>query len=187
MSIGILGGTFDPPHQAHCEISTRAIEQYNLEKVIFIPSANPWQKIVTTSFLDRYNMTKLLTDGYQYLEVSDIERDNKKETFTVDTLTNLGIPKNELYFILGSDVAVGIKTWNNYQKLGNLTNFLIAPRNNSEEDNLIQEFPFDFQLIEGDKLEISSTKIREKYKSGENLKLSIPEVVLRYIKDKNIY
>ena len=50
MSIGVLGGTFDPPHQAHCEISLRAIDQYGLDKVLFVPSKNPWQKSVTTSY-----------------------------------------------------------------------------------------------------------------------------------------
>ena len=44
MSIGVLGGTFDPPHHAHCEISLRAIDQYGLDKVLFVPSKNPWQK-----------------------------------------------------------------------------------------------------------------------------------------------
>ena len=187
MSIGILGGTFDPPHQAHCEISIRAINQYGLEKVIFVPSRNPWQKTVATSFVDRYNMTNLLIDGYSDLEVSGIERDNKKETFTVDTLSKLGIPKDELFFILGSDVALNIKTWKNYKKLKDLTNFLIAPRNNLEELSLIQEFPFDFQLIDGEELDISSTKIRDKYKNKESLNSSIPEKVLDYIEKNNIY
>ena len=53
-AIGVLGGTFDPPHNAHYEIAERAIEQYNLEKVVFIPSGTPWQKDTTTSFEDRY-------------------------------------------------------------------------------------------------------------------------------------
>lgn len=187
MSIGILGGTFDPPHQAHCEISIRAINQYNLDKVIFIPSGNPWQKTVATSFLDRYNMTNLLIDGYRDLEVSNIEQDNKQPTFTVDTLTKLTISKEELFFILGSDVAVNIKTWKNYKKLKYLTNFLIAPRNNLEEQSLNQQFPFDFQLIDGEELEMSSTKIRDKYKNGESLNSSIPEKVLNYIEKNNIY
>jgi nicotinate-nucleotide adenylyltransferase len=184
VSIGILGGTFDPPHQAHCEISIRAINQYNLDKVIFIPSGNPWQKTVATSFLDRYNMTNLLIDGYRDLEVSNIEQDNKQPTFTVDTLTKLTISKEELFFILGSDVAVNIKTWKNYKKLKYLTNFLIAPRNNLEEQSLNQQFPFDFQLIDGEELEMSSTKIRDKYKNGESLNSSIPEKVLNYIEKK---
>ena len=65
--------------------------------------------------------------------------------------------------------------------------FLIAPRNNLEELSLIQKFPFDFQLIDGEELDISSTKIRDKYKNEESLSSSIPEKVLDYIEKNNIY
>ena len=187
MSVGILGGTFDPPHQAHCEISIRALNQYNLDKVIFIPSKNPWQKSATTSYVDRYNMTSILVQDFKNFEVSDVELYNENNTYTVDTLQKMSIPKNELFFILGADVAVEIKTWNRYKELEQLTNFLIAPRDNPEEMSLIQQFPFDFQLIDGEELDISSTKIRDKYKNEESLSSSIPEKVLDYIEKNNIY
>ena len=58
MKIGILGGTFDPPHNAHLEIAKRSIKQFDLDKVIFIPSGNPWQKKDATPFIHRYEMTK---------------------------------------------------------------------------------------------------------------------------------
>ena len=54
MNVGVLGGTFDPPHKAHIKIAERSIEQFNLDKVIFIPSGNPWQKKDATSFIHRY-------------------------------------------------------------------------------------------------------------------------------------
>ena len=88
MSIGILGGTFDPPHQAHCEISIRAIEQYSLDKVLFIPSKNPWQKTVSTSYKDRYIMTNLLIEEYPSFEVSDVEAGNLQQTYTVTLSQN---------------------------------------------------------------------------------------------------
>ncbi len=187
MNIGILGGTFDPPHQAHCEISSRAIEQYDLDKVLFVPSKNPWQKSVKTTYKDRYNMTNLLVENYQQFEVSDVEESNPKQTYTVDTLKNLSIPKEELFFILGADVAVDIKTWNNYQELENLTNFLIAPRDDIPKDSLNSEFPFVYNLIAGDELDISSTTIRKKYHEGVNLDQIIPNNVLSYITENNIY
>ena len=80
MSVGILGGTFDPPHQAHREISTRALEQYSLDKIIFVPSKKPWQKSVTTNFTDRYNMTNLLVKNDTNFEVSDVELYNENNT-----------------------------------------------------------------------------------------------------------
>ena len=75
--IGILGGTFDPPHNAHYEIARRAIVQFQLERVIFIPSGTPWQKDSKTSFEDRYKMTNLLIQDNNLFELSDIEKSEK--------------------------------------------------------------------------------------------------------------
>ena len=187
MSIGILGGTFDPPHQAHCEISIRAIEQYSLDKVLFIPSKNPWQKTVSTSYKDRYIMTNLLIEEYPSFEVSDVEAGNLQQTYTVDTLTKLSIPKNELFFILGADVAIKVSTWSRYQELNKLTNFLIAPRNHIKDDTLQNKFPFKYQLITGEELDISSTNIRNKFNEGADITQSVPECLLEYIVKNKIY
>ena len=72
MNVGVLGGTFDPPHKAHIKIAERSIEQFNLDKVIFIPSGNPWQKKDATSFIHRYEMTKILIKESHSFEISDI-------------------------------------------------------------------------------------------------------------------
>ena len=186
-NIGILGGTFDPPHQAHCEISLRAINQYGLKKVLFVPSKNPWQKSVTTSYEDRFNMTNLLTENQSYFEVSDIETINEKQTYTVDTLKNLSIPKNELFFILGADVAIEVRTWSRYEELDSLTNFLIAPRDYIQDELLKKKFPFEYQLIEGEELDISSTNIRNKINDGIALENIIPKSVVTYIEENKIY
>ena len=187
MSIGVLGGTFDPPHQAHCEISLRAIDQYGLDKVLFVPSKNPWQKSVTTSYEDRFTMTSLLTENYPYFEVSNIEAVNEKQTYTVDTLKNLSIPKNDLFFILGADIAIEIRTWSRYEELGSLTNFLIAPRDHIQKELLQQKFPFEYQLIKGEELDISSTNIRSKLNDDIALDNIIPNSILTYIEEKRIY
>ncbi len=100
--IGILGGTFDPPHNAHYEIARRAIEQYQLESVIFIPSGTPWQKDSKTSFEDRYKMTILLIQDKNYLELSDIEKTEKNTSYTFEKLNNLDHSKETLYFLPGS-------------------------------------------------------------------------------------
>ena len=187
MSIGVLGGTFDPPHQAHCEISLRAIDQYGLDKVLFVPSKNPWQKSVTTSYEDRFTMTSLLTEKYPYFEVSNVEAVNEKQTYTVDTLKNLSIPKNDLFFILGADIAIEIRTWSRYEELGSLTNFLIAPRDHIQKELLQQKFPFEYQLIKGEELDISSTNIRSKISDDIALENIIPNSILTFIEEKRIY
>ena len=86
MNIGVLGGTFDPPHYAHLRIAERSIDQFNLDKVIFIPSGNPWQKKDATSYRHRYEMTKILIGDSHDLEISDIENSEKNPSYTYETL-----------------------------------------------------------------------------------------------------
>ena len=105
MNIGVLGGTFDPPHDAHLRIAERSIEQFTLDKVIFIPSGNPWQKQDATSYLHRYEMTKILIADSNNLEISDIENSEENPSYTYETLKKLNHPKEELFFILGSPLS----------------------------------------------------------------------------------
>lgn len=119
--------------------------------------------------------------------MSDVEAGNLQQTYTVDTLTKLSIPKNELFFILGADVAIKVSTWSRYQELNKLTNFLIAPRNHIKDDTLQNKFPFKYQLITGEELDISSTNIRNKFNEGADMTQSVPESLLEYIVKNKIY
>ena len=187
MNIGVLGGTFDPPHDAHLRIAERSIDQFSLDKVIFIPSGNPWQKKDATSYRHRYEMTKILIGDSNDLEISDIENSEEKPSYTYETLKKLNHPKEELYFILGSDAAINIKTWKNYELLSNLTNFLIALRSEDNIDVLEKNFPFNYEIISGDKLDLSSTTLRNKLKE-KNIEVSdLPSEILTYIKENILY
>jgi len=185
--IGILGGTFDPPHKAHLKIAERAIKQFHLDKVIFIPSGNPWQKKYATLFIHRYEMTKILIEDFSIFEISDVEKSEDVPSYTVDTLIKLNHKKDNLYFILGSDTAMNIKTWNNYEKLSILTNFLIALRKEDNINNLNDNFPFEYKLIDGEKLDLSSTSLREKIEENLFDEDDIPSKIVTYIKKNNIY
>jgi nicotinate-nucleotide adenylyltransferase len=184
---GILGGTFDPPHNAHYEIAQRAINQYNLDRVIFIPTGSPWQKDIETSYEDRQKMTKLLINSNPLFELSDIEKSVNEPSYTIETLKKLNIEKENLFFILGADVAISIDTWKNYEEIHLLTNFLVAPREEISKEKLVNEFPFEFNLIEGDELDISSTQIRNKIISKESIEGELPQKIHNYIKENELY
>ncbi len=183
---GILGGTFDPPHNAHYEIAQRAVNQYNLDRVIFIPTGNPWQKDIKTSYEHRYKMTKLLINNNPLFELSDIEKSVNEPSYTVDTLKKLNIEKEDMFFVLGADIAISIDTWKDYKEIYLLTNFLVAPRDEVTNEKLQKEFPFEFNLIEGDNLDISSTGIRNKIKNNESIEGKLPPNIQNYIKEKEI-
>ena len=91
MKIGILGGTFDPPHNAHKEIADRALQQFNLEKILFIPAGVSWQKNDALDYAFRYKMTELLIEGNSKFEISDIENNLNNPTYTIETLKKLAI------------------------------------------------------------------------------------------------
>ena len=161
-NIGVLGGTFDPPHEAHLKIAERSLNQFKLDKIIFIPSGNPWQKKDSTPYSHRFEMTKILIKNSDSFAISDLESSEQNPSYTYETLEKLQHPKENLYFILGSDTAMNIKTWKNYGHLSNLTQFLIALRREDSSETLSKNFPFDYELIEGEKLDLSSTGLREK-------------------------
>jgi len=187
MNIGVLGGTFDPPHDAHLRIAERSIDQFSLDKVIFIPSGNPWQKKDATSYRHRYEMTKILIKDSDDLEISNIENSEKNPSYTYETLKKLNHPQEKLYFILGSDAAINIKTWKNYKLLPNLTNFLIALRSEDNIDVLENSFPFNYEIISGDKLDLSSTTLRNKLKVKNIEDSDLPSGILTYIKENSLY
>ncbi len=183
---GILGGTFDPPHNAHYEIAQRAINQYNLDRVIFVPTGNPWQKNIQTSYNDRYNMTKLLIENNPLFELSDIEKPTKDPSYTVETLKKINIEKENMFFILGADVAISIDTWKDYKELNLLTNFLVAPRDEVTNKELGNVFPFEFSLIEGEELDISSTQIRKEILNNKSIEGKLSINIQNYIKEQQL-
>ena len=88
---------------------------------------------------------------------------------------------------LGSDTAMNIKTWNNFEILPALTKFLIALRKEDNTNNLKENFPFDYELIDGQKLDLSSTSLREKLQDNLLVEEDIPSKVLNYIKRYSLY
>lgn len=138
MKVGILGGTFDPIHNAHIEIAKTALNQFNLDKVMIMPTPNPphKDKNTITSNFHRINMIKLAILPYENIEFSDFEINMHDVTYTADTLYLLNElnPDIEYYFILGSDSIMSffelVQTWHyfkypNFLQLEEMTKALI--------------------------------------------------------------
>ena len=127
------------------------------------------------------------TSNVKIIESSNYKNWVLTEFNKYETLKKLNHPKEKLYFILGSDAAINIKTWKNYELLSNLTNFLIALRSEDNIDILEKNFPFNYEIISGDKLDLSSTTLRNKLKE-KNIEVSdLPSEILTYIKENSLY
>ena len=196
---GVLGGTFDPIHNAHLFVAEAVLEELNLDKIIFIPSGIPPHKTsqkVTRSD-HRLMMTALAINSNDKFFVSDIEVNRAGKSYTIQTmreLTEENFCSAEFYFIVGADAFTQIETWAMYEELLKTTKFVVVTRTGSDNKTLEKtiekcqsNFGANICKVSIPNLEISSTDIRSRIKRGKNVKYLIPSVVVEYISKYNIY
>ena len=105
MKIGIIGGTFDPIHNGHLYIARKAMEEFNLSKVLFIPTGVSYMKTDVSGAVHRYEMVRLAIKNYPAFEISDLEVFRGGNTYTCETIAELKkeYPDVKFYFIIGVD------------------------------------------------------------------------------------
>jgi len=186
--IGVFGGSFDPIHNGHLAAASAVQQAMNLDRVLFVPAGDQWQKHLSASAQDRLAMVALAIDQHPGFEVSDVDVRRSGATYTVDTLKELQSqnPDSNLFFILGTDAAAGLQSWKSPVELLNLAEFVVVTRPGSdfsEPDFAVGRLTrFEF-----DALDLSSTSMRSKLKSGNTATGEVPESVLDYIQEHNLY
>lgn len=196
LKYGIMGGSFNPIHNAHIRMAEDVMKALSLDKVIFIPTGiPPHKKIENIESYHRLEMTKLAVAGNDKFEVFDIEILNQGTSFTVDTVGKLKIvyPDIEFFFITGADSIIDIPKWKDPDRLMSLCKFVCVKRPNYTEDleskiqDIIKKFGGEIIIVEGSMLDISSTQIRTMIKAGESIEDMVPKEVNRYIIDNKLY
>ncbi len=204
MTIGILGGTFDPPHLGHLSMALSAINTGAVAKVIFIPTATPPHKSRAdiTEDTHRLKMTEIMLENYPEFSVSDIEIKRQGLSYTVFTLRELKkqYPDTELRLIIGADMAQIFGSWKNATEIFELARPLVAARPG-------YEFSPDFGLtapsglptvyckqlknciFSAPLIDISSTEIREAAVTGklDTVAEYISPAVISYINKNKLY
>lgn len=194
--LGVMGGTFDPPHKAHIAIAEEAMRSFKLDKVLFIPTGTPPHKPVNdiTDAEHRYAMTKTAIEGNPGFEVSRMEIDRKGPSYSIDTIRSLKEiypPGTEIYFIIGADEALELPKWYESEKLPGLTRFIAAPRSGFNETILKNRLPEALaaavDILSIKQMEISATDIRQRLSSGDSVGELVSESVVKYIKEHRLY
>ena len=187
MRTGILGGTFDPIHVAHLHAGETALASAELDRVLFMPAGDPWQKTdreVTPSH-HRLEMCRLAVSGVEGFEVDDRELGRDGPTYTIDTVETFPSDE-ELFLILGADAALGLPTWRRIDEVLERVTVLVVPRVGFESAAVEAILPtavfLDMAL-----LGVSGTKIRQMSESGDPFRFLVPAAVYRYIEDNRIY
>lgn len=196
LRLGVMGGTFDPPHLAHLVMAEEARARFELEKVLFIPAGQPPHKVdyPMSGPEDRHAMVLLGTATNPAFEASRIELDREGPSYSVDTIRQLKEihgADTAIYFILGADEALDILSWHEADSLPDLARFVVAPRPGFDLGELKARLPERFyavlDFLPVVPMDISSTDIRAKVASGKSIKYLVPYGVEAYIRKHKLY
>lgn len=200
LSIGILGGTFDPVHNGHIEMAQAAMEKRGLERIIFIPAAiSPFKAAgPNAGESDRIEMLNRALSDFPHFEISKIELDRKKISYTIDTIRNLDVKlreDGEIFLIIGMDNLLSIAKWKDIKLLVKRCRFIIITRPGYKIDRLSGENKYWSDMImesgRGDIISLnipySSTMIRNAVREGKDISNWVPDKVKSYIMEKGLY
>lgn len=185
MKIGFFGGSFNPPSIAHLKLAKKAISECKLDKVVFVPIGDFYDKEELVSISDRIEMLKIACKNYNNIEVSDLEKDFKEKVYACDVFKILKSKylKDEVFFLMGEDNYLKLSSWKNYKELLNYK-YIIFERNKE----IKIENSSNIYLIKCENTkEISSTLIREKIKNKDSLDNIIDKDVEKFILKNKLY
>jgi nicotinate-nucleotide adenylyltransferase len=195
--LGILGGTFNPPHLGHLVCAQEAYLQLGLDRVMFIPTGIPPHKAneEEPGIQHRLKLCELAVRGDESrFEVSEIEIRRVGPSYTVDTLEELRTttPDSELFLILGGDIAAGLPRWHCVERVLELASAVVAERRGtpraSIEDALASVRAGErAQFFPMPPIGLSSTMIRERVRLGQSIKYLVPDSVDTYIQQHSLY
>lgn len=193
---GILGGTFDPPHDAHLAIAETARRELDLEGVLFVPARVPPHKQgqAVTDARHRLRMVELAIAGRTGFRVSDLEFHREGPSYTVDTAEVLtGELGADPWFILSVEQLWALPGWSRPQRLLELVRIAAVPRPGVSLPDpawFTQQFPGSearFRVLDGPQLRHSSSEIRHLVAGGESVTHLVPDAVERYIREHGLY
>ena len=194
--IGILGGTFNPPHIGHLICAQEAHLRLGLDRVVLMPAGQPPHKPLDDDpgAQHRLELCRRAVLGDPRFEVSDVEILREGPSYTVDTLQALHTqtPDSELFLIVGGDVAAGLPTWHEPERVLSLATLAVARRRGTTRKSIDQAL---VGLPGGERAEffrmprigISSTEIRDRVRMHEPIQYLVPEPVASYIDEHRLY
>ena len=192
MQIGVLGGTFNPPHIGHLRLAEEAASQLGLDRVLLVLSAIPPHKEASEILPveSRWKMLTLACEGSERLVPSDIEVNRTGPSFTIDTLRQIksGLDQgDELHLIIGMDCWDEIETWKSYDEILRDFRLVVANRGDHYLRDGVGEVDSGIKIIDIPQLDISSSQIREALRNNSSVRFLVPDPVLEWIKQNGLY
>jgi nicotinate-nucleotide adenylyltransferase len=194
--IGVLGGTFNPPHLGHLLCAQEAYVQLELDTVTLMPARIPPHKPVEEEpgVEHRLELCRLAARDDPRFEVSELEVNRPGPSYTVDTLSELHskAPDNDLFLIVGGDIAAGFADWREPERVLSLATLAVAKRRGTARADVaaaLRELPGGdrTRFFRMPRIGISSTLVRERVRAGLPIRYLVPGPVEGYIADRGLY
>jgi len=195
--LGVLGGTFDPPHVGHLWLATLAADALGLDRVLFMPAAQPPHKLSVpmSSVADRLAMTRAAIAADHHFELCGIEAERPGPSYTVDSMTELvgTHPDAQLYLLMAADSLAQIDTWREPDRLLSLAEWVVGRRPGSrlppraELERRFGAVASRIHLLEGPSLDVSASEIRRRVAAGRAIRYLVPVAVEALIAERGLY
>ncbi|WKA52511.1 nicotinate-nucleotide adenylyltransferase [Planococcus liqunii] len=183
--VGILGGTFNPPHIGHLIMANEALHAVGLDEVRFMPNyIAPHKEVHGAHAAQRLVMTRLATQGHSRFRVEDFEISQGGVSYTFDTMKAMiqREPETAFYFIIGGDSIEGLPTWHRIEELAQMVRFVGIRR-----PGYLHESMYPVLLIDSPELHLSSTMLRERVAAQGTIRFLVPEKVEAFIREERLY
>lgn len=198
MRLGILGGTFNPPHLGHLVCAQEAHAQLGLDRVVLMPAGVPPHKDVAADpgAQARFDLCELAIDGDERFAISRLELDRPGRSYTVDTLRALHdeSPQDDLTFIVGGDMARSLPSWREPEAVLALATVAVAERSGVAREDVLGELRPLRAAAEGrvrffdmPRLDVSSSQVRERVATGQPIRYLVPDAVATAIAEHGWY
>ncbi|HEY4305673.1 MAG TPA: nicotinate-nucleotide adenylyltransferase [Gemmatimonadaceae bacterium] len=189
MRIGLLGGSFDPPHTGHLLAASDAFDALSLDRVVLIPTGTQPLKAghQVTAAEHRFAMTKQLVGDDARFTVDPIEIERGGLSYTVDTLAALADrwPGAELFWLVGTDVTATFAKWREPARIGELATVVVLQR--TGEDPNLASLPATTRVLKTRRIDVSSTEVRQRISEGKSIRGFVPEAVAEFIAAERLY
>lgn len=201
-----MGGTFDPPHTGHLLAASDACDHLQLDRLVFVPAAQQPLKRhqESTPPEHRLRMVELMAEGDTRFEVDAIEVERRGLSFTVDTLAEYArrFPDSERFFLLGADAFALLDQWRDVERVVSLAHFVVMTRvagnDSATRDVTLDEVTSRIRAVGGAgaaspgvmdlrRIDVSSTEIRERVRSGQAIRGFVTDAVAQYIEFNGLY
>jgi nicotinate-nucleotide adenylyltransferase len=192
--VGILGGTFDPPHVGHVAAARAVIEQLGLDRLLLVVANDPWQKSgqrPISAAEDRFALTEALAGEILGAEASRLEIDRGGPSYSVDTAEEIlaqagssGRPV-ELFLVVGSDLVPGLATWHQVTDLQRLVTLAVVSRPTGASP--VVDPGWRVEWVDGPRVAVSSSDVRDRLAAGRSVAGMVPEAVIRCIRRHGLY